>query len=93
MKLTKTALTSFLLLAQASAWSSAARGSFRLSRHIAAVQLHATAATSDLSTSVVGEEATESFRLQFKQAGKAISPWHDIPFKNSDGSYNMVSST
>lgn len=96
MKLTKAALASFLLLAQASAWSSgvAARsGAFRVvssRRSIAAIHLHS-AATSSITTSVVGEEATESFRLQFQESGKTVSPWHDIAFKNSDGSYNMVS--
>jgi hypothetical protein len=40
----------------------------------------------------LGEEGTESFRIQFNgDDGKSISPWHDIPLKGSkDGTYNMV---
>ncbi|GKY92018.1 hypothetical protein MPSEU_000173400 [Mayamaea pseudoterrestris] len=101
MKLTKSAVTSFMLLAQATAWTSrvAARNGFSsVSRHVArrslaaAVHLHSTTAssTSSITTNVIGEEQTESFRLQFKQGETAISPWHDIPFKNDDGTYNMI---
>jgi inorganic pyrophosphatase len=42
------------------------------------------------STEVVGEEATESFRLKFKTEDGEISPWHDIPLKGAGDSYNMV---
>ena len=42
------------------------------------------------STEVIGEEATESFRLKFKTDDGDISPWHDIPLTSEDGSYNMV---
>jgi inorganic pyrophosphatase len=41
------------------------------------------------STEVVGETATESFRLKFKGESGTISPWHDIPLKEGDN-YNMV---
>jgi inorganic pyrophosphatase len=43
------------------------------------------------STSILGEPATESFRLQFEKEG-VISPWHDIPLLDEDDgkSYNMV---
>merc|ERR1712003_8306 len=41
------------------------------------------------TTEVSGEAATESFRLNFKGEGGAISPWHDIPLKDGDA-YNMV---
>mmetsp|Transcript_806 Transcript_806/g.1030 ORF Transcript_806/g.1030 Transcript_806/m.1030 type:complete len:292 (+) Transcript_806:150-1025(+) len=43
-----------------------------------------------ISSEVVGEEGTESYRLAFKKDGSAISPWHDIPYKVEDGVYNMV---
>lgn len=44
-----------------------------------------------VSTETSGEEATESFRVNFKgESGDAISPWHDIPLKGSGDSYNMV---
>jgi inorganic pyrophosphatase len=49
-----------------------------------------TSALFGISTDVVGEEATESFRLKFKSEDGVISPWHDIPLEGSDGSYNMV---
>mmetsp|Transcript_3062 Transcript_3062/g.6579 ORF Transcript_3062/g.6579 Transcript_3062/m.6579 type:complete len:277 (-) Transcript_3062:302-1132(-) len=48
------------------------------------------AALYSVSTEVVGEEATESFRLAFKGEDGAISPWHDIPLKGSGDSYNML---
>lgn len=38
-----------------------------------------------------GEASTEEFRLKFGEAGKNISPWHDIPLEGeTDGTYNMV---
>lgn len=37
-----------------------------------------------------GESQTESYRLNYKKDGNAISPWHDIPLSDSDGTYNMV---
>ena len=78
-------LTYFLLASKSAAWTSqhVAR------RSMLAIQLHSTV-SADISTKVEGEEATESFRLQFQEASKAISPWHDIPLMNDDGSYNMV---
>ena len=47
-------------------------------------------AVASYSTSEVGEAATESFRLQFKEDGSTISPWHDIPLMGEGGGYNMV---
>merc|ERR1712176_454673 len=32
----------------------------------------------------------EAFRMQFKDGDSSVSPWHDIPLQNEDGSYNMV---
>jgi hypothetical protein len=52
-----------------------------------ATQLHAVAT---ISTEVMGTEQTESFRLSFQENSSKISPWHDIPMKNKDGTYNMV---
>jgi len=43
-----------------------------------------------VGTEVIGEEATESFRLKFTGEDGAISPWHDIPLKGEGDSYNMV---
>ena len=48
------------------------------------------AALFSVSTDVSGEEATASFRLNFKSDGSAISPWHDIHLKSDSGAYNMV---
>jgi len=81
MKFSSTSLA-FLCVSQASAWTSR---SVHSSRHLLAAQLPA------VSTAVQGEEATESFRLQFTDGDKPVSPWHDIDLKNDDGSYNMVS--
>ncbi|KAI2502379.1 Inorganic pyrophosphatase [Fragilaria crotonensis] len=72
------------LLTSSSAWSSSAAVAFRPYYSTAvATSLHS------YSTTVVGEAATESFRLAFDDA---ISPWHDIPLKTSDDSdsYNMI---
>ena len=56
-----------------------------------ATQLHSTTvSTSSVSTDTVGTEGTESFRLLFKDAANTVSPWHNIPMKNDDGTYNMV---
>jgi inorganic pyrophosphatase len=91
MKVTQTAVTLLFLSAQANAWTSAACRSLPRTRFLAAAHLHSTtSSTTAISTEVVGEEATESFRLKFKDADKTLSPWHDITLKNDDGSYNMV---
>ncbi|KAG7337967.1 inorganic diphosphatase [Nitzschia inconspicua] len=48
-------------------------------------------AVASYSTTEVGEVATESFRLQFKENDDTvISPWHDIPLVGDKGGYNMV---
>lgn len=46
----------------------------------------------NIMTKVVGDVNTESFRLQYhtKDTNTLLSPWHDIPYKNDDGTYNMV---
>lgn len=87
MKFSKSAITLLFLASQCSAWTAR---SLPRARYFAAVQLHAT--TTLISTEVKGEEATESFRVKFKEGQKTVSPWHDIPLKNGDGSYNMVRS-
>lgn len=59
--------------------------------NLIATQLHSTTvSTSSISTEVIGEEGTESFRLLFKDSANTVSPWHNIPMKNDDGTYNMV---
>jgi hypothetical protein len=87
MKFSNAALAFFVLATPASAWttrtSSSVRG-FTARTSTAAVQLHA------IGTEQAGEAATESFRLNFKEGDKPLSPWHDIALKNADGSYNMV---
>lgn len=80
MKFTQSALALLFLTSHATAWS---RPTFARS----AVTLFSTATT---STEQVGEAATESFRLKFKEGGSVISPWHDIPLKDGSGNYNMV---
>ena len=42
------------------------------------------------ATSVKGEIGTESFRVFFDEAGKKISPWHDIPLRADGGMFNFV---
>jgi len=90
-------LSALLVTAQASAWTTTSQASLSLFARssatrssIAAVQLHSTASISEIETKVDGEEDTESFRLKFADSGSLVSPWHDIPLKNEDGSFNMV---
>ncbi len=98
MKFARLAFAAFYLAARSTAWTATTssravwtgRSSLLVRRHIAAVQLHSTASPTAVETKVDGEEKTESFRLKFLDGGSAISPWHDIPLKNADGSYNMV---
>jgi hypothetical protein len=90
MKFSNAVLTCLVLATPAGAWSTRSTSSTSF-RRVAAVQLHASASASSISTESAGEVATESFRLQFKEGDKTLSPWHDIALKNADGSYNMVS--
>lgn len=94
MMLSKAAVSLFVWSSVVSAWAprhllSQARH-VRYSGRILATQLHSST-LSAISTEVLGTEQTESFRLSFKESSKSISPWHDIPVKNADGTYNMVS--
>ena len=86
MKFSKAALSVLFVTSQASAWTTASRQIVH--RRAAAFALQS--AVAGYSTDIKGEEGTESFRLGFAEESKAISPWHDIPLKNDDGSYNMV---
>jgi hypothetical protein len=93
MMLSKAAVSLLVWSSVVSAWAprhllSPARH-MRYSGRILATQLHSST-LSAISTEVVGTEQTESFRLSFKESSKSISPWHDIPMKNADGTYNMV---
>ena len=49
-----------------------------------------TVATGDVATEISGEVGTESYRLNFKANGAAISPWHDLPLGGEGGVYNML---
>ena len=40
-------------------------------------------------TKIVGEPKTFDFRVFVEEDGKTVSPWHEIPLKNADGSYNF----
>jgi len=37
-----------------------------------------------------GEATSRRFRVHFEHDGHRLSPWHDIPLKNNDGSYNFI---
>ncbi|OLP89691.1 Soluble inorganic pyrophosphatase 1, chloroplastic [Symbiodinium microadriaticum] len=37
-----------------------------------------------------GEVGSRRFRVWFESDGTRLSPWHDIPLRNPDGSYNFV---
>ncbi len=108
MMISKAAFTLFALTNVVTAWAPARRhvssSLLRVNRPssinyvnnkygFVATQLHSTTVSaSSVSTEVVGKEGTESFRLLFKDAANTVSPWHNIPMKNDDGTYNMVRS-
>jgi len=74
-----------LAAATASAWTTAPRLAVRSSSRVVP------AAVLNYSTTVVGEEGTDTFRLKFDKEGSSVSPWHDIPLKGeTDGMYNAV---
>jgi inorganic pyrophosphatase len=74
-----------------SAWAPAAAASARPAFFaVSGSQTALFSAVASYSTTVVGESATESFRLQFKEDDAVISPWHDIPLMGDNGGYNMV---
>lgn len=84
MQFTKSALPLLLLASRATAWTAHGlpRGRFLASARFSAI--------AGISTDVIGQEKTESFRLKFKEGEKTLSPWHDIDLSNDDGSFNMV---
>ena len=43
-----------------------------------------------IQTVTEGEIGSRRFRVWFECDGHRLSPWHDIPLKNPDGSYNFV---
>jgi len=45
---------------------------------------------SQISTITEGEATSRRFRVHFENNGTRLSPWHDIPLKNPDGSYNFI---
>jgi len=53
-------------------------------------RLFSTTSLNAAATSVTGTPGTESYRLQFSEDGKPISPWHDLPLGGADGVYNML---
>ena len=73
-----------------SAWAPAAAHHARPAFGVIGQQTALFSAVASYSVSEVGESATESFRLQFKEDSTVISPWHDIPLMGENGGYNMV---
>jgi inorganic pyrophosphatase len=65
-------MISFLTFSQAFRFASVSRTHHFLQRFFA------------VTSSVVGEAKTESYRLVFKDGDKVISPWHDIALKNGE---------
>ena len=37
-----------------------------------------------------GEYPSLEFRIFFNEDGKAVSPWHGVPLKNADGTFNFI---
>mmetsp|Transcript_49660 Transcript_49660/g.118262 ORF Transcript_49660/g.118262 Transcript_49660/m.118262 type:complete len:444 (-) Transcript_49660:186-1517(-) len=44
----------------------------------------------NITTVTEGEVTSRRFRVHYEVEGVRISPWHDIPLKNADGSYNFI---
>lgn len=44
----------------------------------------------NISAVTEGDPSSRRFRVFFEMDGDRLSPWHDIPLKNSDGSYNFI---
>merc|ERR1719353_1362132 len=74
------------LVTSTAAWSTARS---LTSRRIP-LAMASTVATGDVATEISGEVGTESYRLNFKANGAAISPWHDLPLGGEGGVYNML---
>jgi hypothetical protein len=91
MKFSSVALASVLICGPTSAWTANHAPSRWLASTSSSSTSLSSTASSSIVTEVVGEKQTESFRLAFKDGESALSPWHDIPLQNDDGSYNMVS--
>uniref|UniRef100_A0A7S4T4F9 inorganic diphosphatase n=1 Tax=Alexandrium monilatum TaxID=311494 RepID=A0A7S4T4F9_9DINO len=45
---------------------------------------------SKISTVTEGEITSRRYRVHFKMDNSQLSPWHDIPLKNADNSYNFI---
>jgi len=43
-----------------------------------------------ITTKEEGEVTSRRYRVHFQQDNHFLSPWHDVPLKNSDGSYNFI---
>lgn len=43
-----------------------------------------------ITTMTEGEVTSRRFRVHFEAEGERLSPWHDVPLKNADGSYNFI---
>merc|ERR1719424_828801 len=44
----------------------------------------------DITLEEEGEFGTTDFTMTFKEGGKVISPWHDVPLELDGGLYNML---
>jgi len=44
----------------------------------------------NISAVTEGDPSSRRFRVFFEMDGDRLSPWHDIPLKNSDVSYNFI---
>jgi inorganic pyrophosphatase len=43
-----------------------------------------------IQTITEGEPTSRRFRVYYEMDGARLSPWHDVPLKNDDGSYNFI---
>lgn len=57
---------------------------FRTFPTVAAARYSTSTVLNAITSSTSGEPVTESFRINFEDSGKTISPWHDIPLKNGE---------
>jgi len=60
------------------------------SRIVARAASRMSSARMAFTTEEAGEFGTTDFTMTFKEGGKVISPWHDMPLELDGGLYNML---
>ena len=81
------------LLSVYSGYNVAARPAVRSMRHVTKLAGGAARGGNplmDITLEEAGEFGTTDFTMTFKEGGKVVSPWHDMPLELDGGLYNML---